>query len=191
MPARTAHHRCLVQWRTKPTSALAGKAYGVPAREFNSLLATKRASPMTDRSQQPAKGLQTYPNPWRGNYENTLYYFPLSGLAMGFVCAETFAQHTNKHNHCPTDRLGMHTANLQSAFDRAVAEGRGCNCPTAGVELQHSRQIVAHNFKGAFIGAGAEKSVLTNLPNLVVKRPIFLYDSPPTRPTHGRHWLPL
>ena len=56
------------------------------------------------------------------------------------------------------------TANLQCAFDSAVARGQGTNVQlVAGT--YNTGQIVVNNFKGAFIGAGAERSVLTNLPN--------------------------
>jgi hypothetical protein len=59
------------------------------------------------------------------------------------------------------------TANLQCAFDSASSSG-----PGATVQLVEGtykiRQIVVTNFVGAFIGAGAKKSVLTNLPNIYV-----------------------
>src|SRR5271165_3391865 len=59
------------------------------------------------------------------------------------------------------------TANLQCAFDSASASG-----PGATVQLVEGtykiRQIVVTNFVGAFIGAGAKKSLLTNLPNIYV-----------------------
>jgi hypothetical protein len=59
------------------------------------------------------------------------------------------------------------TANLQCAFDNAAALGPGVTVRL--VEgTYHTQQIVANNFKGAFVGAGADKSVLTNLPNLFV-----------------------
>ena len=72
------------------------------------------------------------------------------------------------------------TPNLQSAFNKAVAEGPGVTVRL--VEgTYHTKQIVVSNFNGAFIGAGAEKSVLTNLPSLVVSDPTKpFYDAPPT-----------
>jgi hypothetical protein len=59
------------------------------------------------------------------------------------------------------------TANLQCAFDNAVTIGPGVTVRL--VEgTYHTRQIVVNNFRGAFTGAGGDKSVLTNLPNLYV-----------------------
>jgi len=70
------------------------------------------------------------------------------------------------------------TANLQQAFDNAVAAGRGATVRLiAGT--YHTRQIVATNFQGAFRGAGAEQTVLTNLPNLPVL-PNFNFSNPPS-----------
>lgn len=64
------------------------------------------------------------------------------------------------------------TANLQCAFDNAVA-----------VQLEKGtyqiRQIVVQDFKGTFTGAGAQQSVLTNLPNLYVT-PVNFYYNPPS-----------
>ena len=71
------------------------------------------------------------------------------------------------------------TANLQCAFDTVVAVG-----PGAKVQLvegtYHMRQIVVNNFQGAFIGAGAQKSVLTNLPNLYVNPAFVAIIGPPS-----------
>jgi hypothetical protein len=70
------------------------------------------------------------------------------------------------------------TENLQCAFSRAVAAGKGMT-----VRLDdgtyYTRQIVVSDFEGAFIGAGAERSVLTNLPNLYVT-PVNMYFNPPS-----------
>jgi hypothetical protein len=68
------------------------------------------------------------------------------------------------------------TANLQCAFDNAVAAG------TSAVQLEkgtyYTRQIVVNNFKGTFTGAGAQASVLTNLPNLYVTPVNAYYQAP-------------
>jgi hypothetical protein len=69
------------------------------------------------------------------------------------------------------------TPNLQCAFDSAAAAG------SSAVRLEkgtyHIRQIVVNNFKGSYTGAGAEQSVLTNLPNLYVT-PFNMYYQPPS-----------
>jgi hypothetical protein len=106
------------------------------------------------------------------------------GMALGFFptasaapCNQTFVvQHGRLVTVLPT---GVDdTGNLQCAFDSAVAAG-----PGGTVQLErgtyHTRQIVVNNFKGTFIGAGAESSVLTNLPNLHVT-PVDMYDYPPS-----------
>jgi hypothetical protein len=86
-------------------------------------------------------------------------------LASGAPCsAGIVVQHGQTFTVLPT---GVDdTANLQCAFDSAVAKGPGA------VQLEegtyHIRQIVVNNFKGSFTGAGAQRSVLTNLPNLYV-----------------------
>jgi hypothetical protein len=70
------------------------------------------------------------------------------------------------------------TANIQCAFDSAVAAGVGA------VQLEkgtyHIRQIVVNNFKGTFTGAGAQQTVLTNLPNLYVTLMNVYYQAPST-----------
>ncbi len=70
------------------------------------------------------------------------------------------------------------TANLQCAFDGAVAKGTG-----AKVQLEsgtfHTAQIVVDGFYGQFSGEGMEKSVVTNLPNLYVT-PDNMYFNPPS-----------
>jgi hypothetical protein len=43
----------------------------------------------------------------------------------------------------------------------------------------YTRQIVVNNFKGTFSGAGAQQSILTNLPNLYVT-PVNFYYQPPS-----------
>ena len=70
------------------------------------------------------------------------------------------------------------TENLQCAFDTAVAVGQGTS-----VRLEegtyHTRQIVVNDFNGTFTGAGANRSVLTNLPNLYVTL-VNWYFNPPS-----------
>ena len=71
------------------------------------------------------------------------------------------------------------TVNLQCAFDNALALGPGVTVRL--VEgTYHTRQIVVNNLKGAFIGAGAQKSVLTNLPNLYVNPSSLMSNTPPS-----------
>ena len=106
------------------------------------------------------------------------------GMALGFFptasaapCNQTFVvQHGRLVTVLPT---GVDdTGNLQCAFDSAVAAG-----PGGTVQLErgtyHTRQIVVNNFKGTFTGAGAQQSVLTNLPNLYVT-PMNSYFEPPS-----------
>jgi hypothetical protein len=84
------------------------------------------------------------------------------------------------------------TANLQSAFDSAVATGPGVKIQlVAGT--YHTRQIAVNNFRGTFTGAGADKSVLTNLPNLVVKvkPPSDYFNTLPTPATGANPWPTL
>jgi hypothetical protein len=84
------------------------------------------------------------------------------------------------------------TANLQSAFDNAVALGPGVKVQlVAGT--YHIRQIAVKNFRGSFAGAGADKSVLTNLPNLVVKvqPPNDYFSTLPTPATGANPWPSL
>ncbi len=106
------------------------------------------------------------------------------GMALGFCssssatpCNATFVvQHGRRITVLPTG--ADDTANLQCAFDNAVASG-----PGATVRLEegnyYTRQIVVNNFEGIFTGAGAERSVLTNLPNLYVT-PVNMYFNPPS-----------
>jgi hypothetical protein len=96
-------------------------------------------------------------------------------LATGAPCSAGFVVlHHHTFTVLPT---GVDdTANLQCAFDSAVAAG-----PSA-VQLEegtyHIRQIVVNNFKGSFTGAGAQQSVLTNLPNLYVTPVNMYYQAP-------------
>jgi hypothetical protein len=106
------------------------------------------------------------------------------GMLLGFCssisaapCNHTFVvQHGKIITVLPTG--ADDTTNLQCAFDNAVAAG-----PGAAVRLEegtyYTRQIVVNNFKGSFTGAGAERSVLTNLPNLYVT-PADMYFQPPS-----------
>lgn len=70
------------------------------------------------------------------------------------------------------------TANLQCAFDAAVSAGSG-----AEVRLQpgtyRTAQIVVNDFHGSFTGAGADKTVVFNLPELYVT-PVDMHLKPPS-----------
>jgi hypothetical protein len=112
---------------------------------------------------------------------------PASALAAPF--APNFVQqHDRTITVLPT---GVDdTANLQSAFDNAVAAGPGVKVQlVAGI--YHTREIAVNNFRGTFTGAGAEKSVLTNLPNLVVKQPSDYFNTLPTPSTGANPWPTL
>jgi hypothetical protein len=96
-------------------------------------------------------------------------------LASGAPCNPGFVvQHGRTFTVLPT---GLDdTANLQCAFDSAVAAGPGAVRLEKGT--YHIRQIVVNNFKGSFTGAGAQQSVLTNLPNLYVTPVNMYYQTP-------------
>ncbi len=70
------------------------------------------------------------------------------------------------------------TANLQCAFDLAVAAG-----PGQTVRLlkgtYHTGMIFVNNFDGSFTGAGVENTVVTNLPDLYVT-PVDVILNPPS-----------
>jgi hypothetical protein len=75
------------------------------------------------------------------------------------------------------------TANLQCAFDSAVAAGPGSEVrllPGA----YHTAQIVVNEFHGSFSGAGADETAVFNLPNLYVA-PGDFYLTPPSA---GNPW---
>ncbi len=59
------------------------------------------------------------------------------------------------------------TANIQCAFDAAVASGPGVSVRLKSGTF-HTAQIVVNNFQGKFTGAGAKNTVIVNLPNLNV-----------------------
>lgn len=59
------------------------------------------------------------------------------------------------------------TANLQCAFDVAVATGQYTNIRLV-TGTYHTAQIVVNEFQGQFTGAGAEETFIVNLPNLYV-----------------------
>ena len=69
------------------------------------------------------------------------------------------------------------TANLQCAFDMAVAYGAGAHVKLAGGTF-YTGQIVVNDFQGAFTGAGMEKTMIFNLPNLNVTLEDFYYAPP-------------
>ena len=70
------------------------------------------------------------------------------------------------------------TANIQCAFDAAVAAGAG-NDVRLSAGIFHTAQIVVNNFHGKFTGAGTDKSTVTNLPNLYVT-PVDVINNPPS-----------
>lgn len=59
------------------------------------------------------------------------------------------------------------TANLQCAFDAALAAGPGSEVRLLAGEY-HTAQIVVNDFDGSFTGAGADRTTLFNLPDLPV-----------------------
>ena len=70
------------------------------------------------------------------------------------------------------------TANLQCAFDEAVAMGTGAKVQLSSGTF-HTAQIVVNGFHGQFRGEGMNNSVVTNLPNLYVT-PVDMYLNPPS-----------
>lgn len=69
------------------------------------------------------------------------------------------------------------TDNIQCAFDAAVAAGPGTTVKL--VEgTYHTQQIVVNDFVGIFTGAGAENTIVMNLPNLYVT-PVDTFLNPP------------
>jgi len=81
--------------------------------------------------------------------------------ALAFECDESYvSQSGNTFTVMPTG--SDDTANIQCAFDEAVAAG-----PGATVELiegtYHTAQIVVRDFVGSFRGAGMNKTVVQNL----------------------------
>lgn len=106
------------------------------------------------------------------------------GIALA-LCSSTWAapcnpsfvvQHLRTISVLPT---GVDdTQNLRCAFNSAVAAGEG---KTVRLEegTYYTRQIVVKNFSGTFTGAGADRSVLTNLPNLYVT-PVNMYFNAPS-----------
>jgi len=70
------------------------------------------------------------------------------------------------------------TANLQCAFDAAISAGPGKTIRL--VEgAYHTAQIVVTGFQGTFSGAGLDKTIINNLPNLYVT-PVDAYLEPPS-----------
>ena len=69
------------------------------------------------------------------------------------------------------------TANLQCAFDTAVAYGVGAQVKL-GEGVIHTGQIVANDFQGSFSGGGMGKTIIQNLPNLYVTLENFYFNPP-------------
>ena len=70
------------------------------------------------------------------------------------------------------------TANIQCAFDTAVANGSGTNVHL-GIGTFYTAQIVVNDFVGSFTGSGIHQTQLVNLPNLYVT-PTDMYFQPPS-----------
>jgi hypothetical protein len=70
------------------------------------------------------------------------------------------------------------TANIQCAFDAAVAFGSGAEVHLAAGDF-HTAQIVVNDFYGDFTGEGLGESVIMNLPHLYVT-PVDMYLDPPS-----------
>ncbi|RPH59480.1 MAG: hypothetical protein EHM81_08130 [Chloroflexi bacterium] len=68
------------------------------------------------------------------------------------------------------------TANIQCAFDAAVAAGKGKTVRLAAGAF-YTQQIAVRDFHGHFMGAGVKKTVVMNIPNLAVT-PNFWFDAP-------------
>jgi hypothetical protein len=70
------------------------------------------------------------------------------------------------------------TANIQCAFDVAVASGPGVDVRLKSGTF-HTAQIVVNDFQGEFAGDGAKNTVIVNLPNLYVT-PVDMYLNAPS-----------
>jgi len=70
------------------------------------------------------------------------------------------------------------TANIQCAFDTAVANGPGVDVRLSSGTF-HTAQIVVNDFHGNFYGAGMNNTTVFNLPNLYVT-PVDMYFDPPS-----------
>jgi hypothetical protein len=93
------------------------------------------------------------------------------------VCNSTFVkQAANMITIAPTGTDD--TVNIQCAFDLAVAARKNTKVQLlAG--MFRIKQIVVYGFVGQFSGAGADKTIITNLPNLYVA-PVNFYFNPPS-----------
>lgn len=70
------------------------------------------------------------------------------------------------------------TANIQCAFDLAVAAGPG-KTVRLGAGTFHTAQVVVDDFQGRFSGAGVDRTLILNLPDLYVT-PVDFYLNPPS-----------
>ena len=75
------------------------------------------------------------------------------------------------------------TANLQCAFDAAVAYGAGAQVKLVEGTF-YTGQIVVYDFQGVFSGAGMDRTLIYNLPNLYVT-PEDYYINPPSAENPG------
>lgn len=92
-------------------------------------------------------------------------------------CNSTFvSQAGNVITVRPTDMDD--TANMQCAFDLAVDAGPGKQVQLLAGTFR-TKQIVVNKFSGRFTGAGADKTIVTNLPRLSVTR-VDMYFNPPS-----------
>lgn len=73
------------------------------------------------------------------------------------------------------------TANIQCAFDWAIARGPGMTIRLAPGTF-HTAQILAVNFHGTFRGGGVRQTVITNLPDLYVTPDIATIPPSPDHP---------
>jgi hypothetical protein len=101
------------------------------------------------------------------------------------TCDTTYVNQSNgTFTVLPTDTDD--TANIQCAFDEAIAAG-----PGAVIQLvegtYRTAQIVAEDFQGSFQGAGADYTVVQNLPNLIVTL-TDLFAQPPTPAGGAATW---
>jgi hypothetical protein len=103
-----------------------------------------------------------------------------SGASLAFAsptCNSTFVKQSgNAITVRPTGTDD--TVNIQCAFDIAVTSGHDKQVQLLAGTF-HTKQIVVNGFRASFTGAGAEKTVVMNLPNLYVT-PVNMYFNPPS-----------
>ena len=100
-----------------------------------------------------------------------------SAMSAGTGCDNAFVKQRGKTITVKPTRIDD-TANLQCAFDAAVALGSGAHMQLKSGTF-HTGQIVVNGFNGKFTGVGVKNTVVTNLPNLYVT-PENMYFNPPS-----------